>query len=120
MSTFVANAVSRVDNLSFLEDIVPRTTTVREFKSRKARAAAQENAPALQNGQTTLDASARPAASRPIPQELLDVIPPLLRPIDPQTHPGQLSPTNGQQLRFEHYEPNGSIQRDEGGDVEMT
>lgn len=122
-----ANAVSRIDNLSFLEDVVPKTTTYKEFKTRKARAA-QETAP-LQNGQTTLDSS-RPLAQRPADQEM-----PSPQPVEddsvtagpPGEHdavgsgsPGQprIMP-NGQQLVFEHYEPNGNVRRDESGDVDM-
>ncbi|KAF2755278.1 histone-fold-containing protein, partial [Pseudovirgaria hyperparasitica] len=47
----VANAVSRIDNLNFLADVVPRTTTVRKVK--EARRAAAKLARA--NGQATLD-----------------------------------------------------------------
>ncbi|KAF2459094.1 histone-fold-containing protein, partial [Lineolata rhizophorae] len=32
----VANAVARIDNLEFLSDVVPRTTTYKEFKKEKA------------------------------------------------------------------------------------
>ncbi|KAL9129451.1 MAG: hypothetical protein Q9217_002085 [Psora testacea] len=122
---FKANAVSRIDNLSFLEDIVPKTTTYREYKSRKATAH-QDGRP-LQNGQTTLDPS-RPIPQRPAsiggsPQNILD---------DTSKRPGtvderhtQQNPTsphlpNGQQLIFEHYEPNGTVRRDGSGDVEMS
>ena len=123
-SSFIANAVSRIDNLSFLEDIVPRTTTYREFKSRKARAN-QESAP-LQNGQTTLDSSSnRTPAQRPaIQSSPIDVVPAASRPgteEDRAVHasPNQPHMPNGQQLIFEHYEPNGNARRDESGDVEM-
>lgn len=105
----LANAVSRVDNLSFLEDIVPRTTTMREFKSRKARAAAQETAPVLQNGQTTLDGSSKAAANRPPSQS---GHPPLTAEA--------LSGPPVSDLVIQQYEPNGSLQRDESGDVEMS
>ena len=33
--------------------------------------------------------------------------------------PSQPHMPNGQQLIFEHYEPNGNVRRDESGDVEM-
>ena len=126
---FAANAVSRIDNLSFLEDIVPKTITYREFKSRKARAAQDSNP--LQNGQTTLDAP-RPIAQRPPDQGGFPPIPQppnttgessvSARPTNEQAaqqSPNQPHMPNGQQLIFEHYEPNGNIRRDESGDVEM-
>ena len=127
--TLAANAVSRIDNLSFLEDIVPKTSTYREYKSRRARSA-QESAP-LQNGQTTLDAP-RPLAQRPISQGSFPLPPPnpiadrvALATTTIDEHAAQRSPSqphmpNGQQLIFEHYEPNGNVRRDESGDVEMN
>ena len=59
----VANAVARVENLEFLTDVVPKTTTYRQFKQKQAKDAstgAQEqeqsaNSSALANGQRTLD-----------------------------------------------------------------
>ena len=117
-----ANAVSRVDNLSFLEDIVPRTTTVREFKSRRVRSAQQDSAAPLQNGQTTLDAS-RPGAQRPSSQGGQPSTPRETRPYasaDGMQASSTLSAVGEQPLIFEHYEPNGSVQRDETGDVEMS
>lgn len=47
-----ANAVARIDNLEFLSDVIPRTTTFREYKERKERKA--RLAEPLPNGQTTL------------------------------------------------------------------
>ncbi|KAI9713468.1 MAG: hypothetical protein M1820_000850 [Bogoriella megaspora] len=48
----VANAVARFDNLEFLTDVVPRTTTYKEYKQKQAK---QPNGEPLANGQTTLD-----------------------------------------------------------------
>ena len=125
-----ANAVSRVDNLSFLEDVVPKTTTVREYRQRKARAPAAN--PALSNGQTVLDASARTLVQRTlggngaqegqqggaaIPPEVMDTL-----DNDGQGHGhGQAGLTNGGQtgLVFQQYHPAGPEQRDQAGDVEM-
>ena len=50
--TLPATAVSRIDNLEFLADVIPRTKTFREFKEQKAREEA-EAANAVP-GQTTL------------------------------------------------------------------
>ena len=129
-----ANAVSRIDNLTFLEDVVPKTTTYREFKSRnKGRGATNQEGAPLQNGQMTIDASSnrtlvqRPAGRRrSSPIEIVD------EPSGPsmeeeeeddrggvRVSPGQPHMPNGQQLIFEHYEPNGNVRVDSSGDVEM-
>ncbi|KAL9102973.1 MAG: hypothetical protein Q9163_001926 [Psora crenata] len=122
----LANAVSRIDNLSFLEDIVPKTTTYREYKSRKARAN-EESAP-LQNGQTTLDASGpihqRSASMEESIPNATDDSPRPPRTDEEKERPSQRNSTqprtsNGTELIFEHYEPNRSVRRDESGDVEM-
>ena len=52
-----ANAVARLDNLEFLGDVVPRTTTYRKYKDDRQRkeaaaAAAEAKAKALSNGQS--------------------------------------------------------------------
>jgi len=49
----IATAVTRIDNLEFLADVIPKTTTYRQFKEKKAREEA-EAAAAAQPGQTTL------------------------------------------------------------------
>lgn len=49
ISHIQANAVARIDNLEFLSDVIPRTTTYKEYKERKARLAEP-----LPSGQTTL------------------------------------------------------------------
>lgn len=49
ISHIEANAVARIDNLEFLSDVIPRTTTFKEYKERKARLVEP-----LPNGQTTL------------------------------------------------------------------
>jgi len=51
-----ANAVARVENLEFLTDVVPRTTTYKRFKQKQAKggpSAEQSNGRAV--GQGTLD-----------------------------------------------------------------
>ncbi|KAL8850012.1 MAG: hypothetical protein Q9221_005029 [Calogaya cf. arnoldii] len=58
----LANAVARIDNLEFLTDVIPKTTTFREFKEKKSKPA-KVNA-SLSTGQTTLDGS-RSLPSRP-------------------------------------------------------
>ncbi|KAL8659221.1 MAG: hypothetical protein Q9226_000559 [Calogaya cf. arnoldii] len=54
--------VARIDNLEFLTDVIPKTTTFREFKEKKSKPA-KVNA-SLSTGQTTLDGS-RSLPSRP-------------------------------------------------------
>ncbi|KAK4574804.1 hypothetical protein LTR86_001646 [Recurvomyces mirabilis] len=58
----VANAVARVENLEFLADVVPKTTTFKAFKQRQAKdvtntttTAGGETKGDLANGQGTLD-----------------------------------------------------------------
>ncbi|MCJ1312215.1 hypothetical protein MMC25_005889 [Agyrium rufum] len=51
----LANAVARLDNLEFLSDVVPRTTTYREYRRQKAEKQASKSAKAAEAGQTTLD-----------------------------------------------------------------
>jgi DNA-directed RNA polymerase I subunit RPA43 len=47
----IATAVSRIDNLEFLSDVVPKTKTYRQFKEEKAREDANAKArPASSNG----------------------------------------------------------------------
>lgn len=55
----VANAVARVENLEFLADVVPKTTTYKAFKQNMATAktaSAKEGDAGVANGQGTLDA----------------------------------------------------------------
>ncbi|KAI9886133.1 MAG: hypothetical protein M1823_002093 [Watsoniomyces obsoletus] len=51
----MAAAVARIDNLEFLSDVIPRTTTFRDYKKKKAMKDAAP--PAQVPGQTTLDDS---------------------------------------------------------------
>jgi hypothetical protein len=44
-----ATAVSRIDNLEFLADVIPKTTTYRQFKEKRAREVAQD-APEIEKG----------------------------------------------------------------------
>ncbi|KAL9584863.1 MAG: hypothetical protein Q9212_001860 [Teloschistes hypoglaucus] len=121
----LANAVTRIDNLEFLSDVIPKTTTFREFKEKKSRTV-KPSAP-LSSGQTTLD------QSRSLPTRPADVI----NPTEAQTteeslqveasddgygHEATLAKTsrsNGEVV-FEHYEPRGNPQNHyESDDVEM-
>lgn len=53
LTTSVATAVARIDNLDFLSDVIPKTTTYKQFKEKKAREA--RNGPSVEAGQLTLD-----------------------------------------------------------------
>lgn len=70
----LASAISRLDNLEFLTDVVPRTVTYRQFKDRKAakeanaQSAGNGEQPQLMNGQRTL----HQMASREKPQNGYD------------------------------------------------
>lgn len=126
LTSFLANAVARIDNLQFLEDVIPQTTTYREYKARRANKATKVPPP-LQNGQTTLD------GSRPPPQPSLETGDHQKGPsedahmsegtVDDQVAEAQRpesSKANGTGLVFEHYEPNGTSKQDSPGDVEMN
>ncbi|KAL8765620.1 MAG: hypothetical protein Q9209_007352 [Squamulea sp. 1 TL-2023] len=58
----LASAVARIDNLEFLTDVIPKTTTFREYKEKKSKST-KPNA-SLSAGQTTLDGS-RSLPTRP-------------------------------------------------------
>ncbi|KAL1955512.1 hypothetical protein VTO42DRAFT_8466 [Malbranchea cinnamomea] len=49
----LATAVSRIDNLEFLSDVIPKTTTYRQFKEKRAKEAAHE--PGISKSQRTLN-----------------------------------------------------------------
>ncbi|KAJ5457693.1 hypothetical protein N7475_009081 [Penicillium sp. IBT 31633x] len=49
----LAAAVSHTDNLEFLADVIPKTTTYKQFKEKKAKDAANQGA--MEKGQRTLN-----------------------------------------------------------------
>lgn len=55
--------MARIDNLEFLSDVIPRTTTFKEYKAKKARAARIDEP--LRNSQTTLGGK-RSLPQRPV------------------------------------------------------
>ena len=120
----VAKAVSSIDNLEFLQDLIPETQTYGAYKAKKA---AKAKATSLQNGQTTLDGKrAQPQVLAPTGGNIeemegidaSDQAGPSTRGGDGDAEPAQ---EPAQQYTFEHYEgPNGSGRRDESGDVEMS
>ena len=105
--------------------MIPRTSSFREYKTRKASKTTQGNQP-LQNGQTTLDAP-RSLPQRPIapneqnggPVDDGKMSDRTISEADPDESRAPAPNTNGG-LVFEHYEPNGAHRRDESGDVEMS
>ncbi|KAL2039876.1 hypothetical protein N7G274_007279 [Stereocaulon virgatum] len=118
----LANAVARIDNLQFLEDVIPRTTTYREYKAKKASKAPTHLSQPLQNGQTTLD-GARSLPQRPGPTAETAIDDGNMsdgtidEPSVAQTRPARVN--GSAELVFEHYEPNGTTRRDESGDIDM-
>ncbi|PYH49621.1 histone-fold domain-containing protein [Aspergillus saccharolyticus JOP 1030-1] len=56
----LATAVSRIDNLEFLSDVIPKTTTYKQFKEKRAKEVAKEAG--YEKGQRTLNGSLPPAA----------------------------------------------------------
>lgn len=49
----IATAVSHIDNLEFLADVIPKTTTYKQFKEKKAKDAAKQIE--MEKGQQTLN-----------------------------------------------------------------
>ncbi|KAL8844686.1 MAG: hypothetical protein Q9176_000786 [Flavoplaca citrina] len=120
----LANAVARIDNLEFLTDVIPKTTTFREYKEKKSKST-KVNA-SLSTGQTTLDSS-RPLPSRPadvtnLGEEQAD----LNHPSQDETLEKHLAGNgrieqsgNYQGIVPVHYKPNAQSRPDESEDVEM-
>ncbi|WEW57735.1 hypothetical protein PRK78_003202 [Emydomyces testavorans] len=59
-----STAVSRIDNLEFLSDVIPKTTTYKQFKEKKAREAAKEAG--RSKGQRTLSRKGMGANGEPV------------------------------------------------------
>ncbi|KAJ5713035.1 uncharacterized protein N7483_010216 [Penicillium malachiteum] len=58
----LATAVSHIDNLEFLADVIPKTTTYKQFKEKKAK---EMGAPGeLEKGQRRLNGTAAPAGDQ--------------------------------------------------------
>lgn len=115
--------MSRIDNLEFLADVIPKTTTVREYREKKAKSG--KSNVRLSSGQTTLDNS-RPLPSRPA--EVMDSAemqdPENDAPSDGPVHDQDLEDAPMQAPRangnvFHHYDPDGRPDREESEDVEM-
>ncbi|KAJ5587561.1 uncharacterized protein N7459_003326 [Penicillium hispanicum] len=49
----LATAVSHIDNLEFLADVIPKTTTYKQYKEKKAKEAAKQSE--MEKGQRTLN-----------------------------------------------------------------
>lgn len=115
--------MARIDNLEFLSDVIPRTTTFKEYKEKKARAA-RRGGP-LQNGQTTLDVR-RSLPQRPVGRvgthvnakddgSLSDAT---IDDPDANDSHVETKTTNGATV-LQHHKPNGRAEPDELEDVEM-
>ncbi|KAL8713006.1 MAG: hypothetical protein Q9220_002866 [cf. Caloplaca sp. 1 TL-2023] len=121
----LASAVARIDNLEFLADVIPKTTTFREIKEKKAKVARAN--PSLAVGQTTLDNS-RTLPSRPA--DVLNSGEPQDTPDETQSYENEelhdvretqtrLPHTNG---RIEHQnfsEDRSNVDREASEDIEM-
>ncbi|KAJ0420917.1 histone-fold-containing protein [Aspergillus carlsbadensis] len=55
----LATAVSRIDNLEFLADVIPKTTTYKQFKEKRAKETAKDTG--VEKGQRTLNGAPPPA-----------------------------------------------------------
>ena len=112
--TSIAQLVVRTDNLEFLGDLVPPTTTWRDHKAKKARQGKPLSKPeTLPTGQTTIDGK-RPAPATPKDLSILSNDSSSSQPIN-----GARS-NSSKGLIFQHYEPNGTSKGDSQSDVEMT
>lgn len=65
MVSCTANAVARVENLEFLADVVPKTTTYRNFKQKQ-----NQNATSISNTTTTGGAQQPLPQAQPQPQQM--------------------------------------------------
>ena len=118
-----ANAVARIDNLEFLSDVIPRTTTFKEYKEKKARAARIDGP--LQNGQTTLDGRRslpqRPVARGGTDENAIDdgsLSDATVDDDDANDSHVETKTTNGAKV-LKHNKRNGKVRHDESEDVEM-
>ncbi|EED22121.1 histone-like transcription factor, putative [Talaromyces stipitatus ATCC 10500] len=59
----LATAVSRIDNLEFLADVIPKTTTYRQYKEKRAREGAQD-VPKTEMGQPSNAATGQNGVAR--------------------------------------------------------
>ncbi|RMJ27449.1 Histone-like transcription factor [Aspergillus sp. HF37] len=55
----LATAVSRIDNLEFLADVIPKTTTYKQFKEKKGKDT-HDKGPEMEKGQRTLNEDVAP------------------------------------------------------------
>lgn len=122
-----ANAVTRIDNLEFLSDVVPKTMTYREFKQQKAARQARKQE-MLQNGQTTLDKSST-VTKRPNEATAVEDGSgeeqghPLETQVNgyaqPDSHLSSPQTNGNSDTVFRHYQPNGETHPEESQDVDM-
>ncbi|KAL4942143.1 hypothetical protein BDV06DRAFT_193021 [Aspergillus oleicola] len=59
----LATAVSRIDNLEFLADVIPKTTTYKQFKQKQVKDSSKEVE--VEKGQRTLNGALPPVAESP-------------------------------------------------------
>ncbi|MCJ1390663.1 hypothetical protein MMC18_003524 [Xylographa bjoerkii] len=129
----VANAVARLDNLEFLSDVIPRTTTWREHKEKKAKESGGETSARrsrpLAAGQTTLDDTNPHSGQDQVMAEGITEVDEdgtlspeehTSRPATAQSASGSGAANGNPGLVFEHYAPNGDSKPEESDDVEMT
>lgn len=64
---WTATAVSRIDNLEFLADVIPKTTTYKQFKEKKAK----EKSGGIEKGQRTLNGTKKASKSQ-VNGEMID------------------------------------------------
>ncbi|MCJ1472327.1 hypothetical protein MMC13_000974 [Lambiella insularis] len=125
----VANAVARQDNLEFLSDLIPRTTTWREHTEKKARdeggPIASRRIHPLPAGQTTINGTRpqpRSTSERVNSEETTVDDDATMSPEEHTSRPVAAESVNGNSsLVFEHYNPKaGSYSDGANDDIEMS
>ena len=110
----LANVVTRTDNLEFLSDLVPQTTTWRNHKAKKAReGGSSARNDVLSVGQTTID-GIRLAPSAPNDVSILS------EPSIASPTTNGARPDSSEGLVLQHYELNGEGRPESHEDVEMS
>ncbi|KAL8815197.1 MAG: hypothetical protein Q9223_005644 [Gallowayella weberi] len=118
------SAVSRLDNLEFLSDVIPKTTTFREYKDKKSKGVRANKS--LSTGQTTLDGArslpTRPADVMHVGEDLgeKDDISPDGTGHEYLAEDGQeTAPHNNRKISYKHHESKEHLDRDGSQDVVM-
>ncbi|KAL8807940.1 MAG: hypothetical protein Q9182_000406 [Xanthomendoza sp. 2 TL-2023] len=119
------SAVSRLDNLEFLSDVIPKTTTFREYKDKKSKGVRANTS--LSTGQTTLDGArslpTRPADVMHVGEELgeeVDISPDGTGDEYLAKDGRETAPHSNRKSSYKHHKSKEHLDRDGSQDVEMS